>query len=247
MIRNISVRSFYTSCTHLKKGPSKAKSHSSHQWLTRQMTDPFVELAKMKNYRCRSAFKLLEINEKTKILQPGQTVIDCGASPGSWTEIAVNETNANGKMKNKPKGFVIGIDLLSIHPIEGAHLLSHSDFTLTKTQDQIRELLKGRKIDCVLSDMAPNSTGVRSLDQDKIMDLVYNVLRFAILMSSENASLLVKIWDNGNVKKFEEIALRYYKTFKHIKPEASRSDSAEKFLLAKDFRGLENITNSSSN
>lgn len=89
--------------------------------------------------------------------------------------------------------------------------------------------------------MAPNATGVRSLDQDKIMDLCYNVLRFAISMSAENASLLVKVWDNGHIKKFEETALRYYKSIKHIKPDASRSDSAEKFLLAKDFCGMKNI------
>lgn len=94
--------------------------------------------------------------------------------------------------------------------------------------------------------MAPNATGVRILDQDKIMDLVYSVLQFAVLMSSENASLLVKIWDNGNVKKFEEIALRYYKSIKQIKPEASRGDSAERFLLAKEFRGLENINKTNS-
>lgn len=125
--------------------------------------------------------------------------------------------------------------------LQGAHVLSHSDFTDIKTQNQIKELLNGRKIDCVLSDMAPNATGVRSLDQDKIMDLCYNVLRFAILMSAENASLLVKIWDNGDVKKFEEVVLRYYKTIKHIKPDASRSDSAEKFLLAKDFLGIKSI------
>lgn len=125
--------------------------------------------------------------------------------------------------------------------LQGAHVLSHSDVTAIKTQNQIKELLNGRKIDCVLSDMAPNATGVRSLDQDKIMDLCYNVLRFAILMSAENASLLVKIWDNGDVKKFEEVVLRYYKTIKHIKPDASRSDSAEKFLLAKDFLGIKSI------
>lgn len=89
--------------------------------------------------------------------------------------------------------------------------------------------------------MAPNATGVRSLDQDQIMDLAYNVLRFAIHMSSENASLLIKIWDNGDVKKFEEIVLRYYKSFKKIKPKASRGDSSEQFLLAKEFRGLQNI------
>lgn len=109
------------------------------------------------------------------------------------------------------------------------------DFTDLKTQDRIKELLNGRKIDCILSDMAPNATGVRCLDQDKIMDLCYSVLRFAIQMSAENASLLMKIWDNGDVKKFEEIVLRNYKTIKHIKPEASRGDSAEKFLLAKNF------------
>lgn len=221
-------------------------------------------------FRCRSAFKLLEINEKFKILSPGHTVIDCGASPGSWTEIAVTETNSKGDLAKKPKGFVIGVDLLNIHPIEvyfcpkfvgvssqetkyepvsyrlwifdsfqGAHLLSHADFTDVKTQNKIRELLDGRQVNCVLSDMAPNATGVRCLDQERIMDLCYNVLRFAILMSAENASLLVKIWDNGNVKKFEETVLRYYKTFKHIKPDSSRGDSAEKFLLAREFIGLE--------
>lgn len=109
------------------------------------------------------------------------------------------------------------------------------DFTDAKTQDRIKELLNGRSVDCVLSDMAPNATGVRCLDQDKIMDLCYTVLQFAIQISAENASLLVKIWDNGNVKKFEEILLRYYKSIKHLKPEASRCDSAEKFLLAKNF------------
>lgn len=140
MIRSSITRTFNTSCVHSKKIPTKAKSHSSHQWLSRQMTDPFVELAKTKNYRfvvvlsytnasrkttkiysifrCRSAFKLIEINERTKILQPGHTVIDCGASPGSWTQIAVTETNADGKLKKKPIGFVIGLDLQFIHPIE---------------------------------------------------------------------------------------------------------------------------------
>lgn len=119
-------------------------------------------------------------------------------------------------------------------------MLSHSNFTDIKTQNHIKELLNGRKVDCVLSDMAPNATGVRFLDQDKIMDLCYNVLQFAISMSSKNASLLVKFWDNGNIKEFEKVALRYYKTIKHIKPNASRNDSAERFLLAKDFLGLKN-------
>lgn len=121
--------------------------------------------------------------------------------------------------------------------LQGATVLGHSDFTDMKTQDRIREILNGRKVDCILSDMAPNASGVRCIDQEKIMELCYNVLRFAILMSSENANLLVKMWDNGNVKKFEETALRFYKSVKYIKPEASRTDSAENFLLAKGFLG----------
>lgn len=118
---------------------------------------------------------------------------------------------------------------------QGANVLSHMDFTEAKTQDRIKELLNGRTVDCVLSDMAPNATGVRCLDQDKIMDLCYSVLQFAIQISSENASLLVKIWDNGNVKRFEDVVLRHYQSIKHLKPAASRGDSAEKFLLAKNF------------
>lgn len=94
--------------------------------------------------------------------------------------------------------------------------------------------------------MAPNATGVRSLDQDKIMDLVHSVLQFAVQLSSENANLLVKIWDNGNVKQFEEVALRFYKSIKQIKPAASRGDSAERFLLAKEFRGLDKVALSNS-
>lgn len=211
---------------------------------------------------------MLEINEKWNILAPGKTVIDCGAAPGSWTEIAVEKTNANGNDKREPIGFVIGLDLLNIYPIkvsavfvlysfhswhgklnlnfvlfcsykfQGAHVLGNSDFRLPETHEKVKKLLNGRNIDCVLSDMAPNATGVRALDQENITTLCYTVLRFAILMSSPNASLLVKLWDNGDVHKLEEDMLRYYKYVKHIKPNASRSESSEKFLLATEFYGL---------
>ena len=96
----------------------KGKSKSSQEWLTRQLNDPYVEKAKMMKLRCRSAFKLLEIDDKYKLIKPGNTIIDCGASPGSWTQIAVNRSNADGHIKQKPKGFVIGVDLQNIYPIE---------------------------------------------------------------------------------------------------------------------------------
>lgn len=126
--------------------------------------------------------------------------------------------------------------------LQGAHLIGNADFTTPKCQDQIRSILKDRKIDCVLSDMAPNATGVRSLDQENITTLCYSVLRFAILMSIEEASLLVKVWDNAEIPFLEKDMLKYYKQVKIIKPVASRADSAEKFLLAKGFKGVESTT-----
>lgn len=122
--------------------------------------------------------------------------------------------------------------------------MGNADFRLPETQDHVKRLLDGRKIDCVLSDMAPNATGVRALDQDNIVTLCYTVLRFAIMMSSPQASLLVKLWDNGEVHKIEKDMLKYYKYVKHIKPKASRSESSEKFLLATDFYGLKTDTQS---
>lgn len=189
-------------------------------------------------FRCRSAFKLLEIDQKARILRPGFKVLDCGGAPGSWTQVAVIKTNSSGAKEDKPKGIVIGIDLLPIYPIEGAHTISSTNFTTVKAQDKIREILGDEKLDCVLSDMAPNATGVRSLDQENITDLCYSVLRFAIQMSAENSSLLMKVWDNGAVPQLERDINRYYRIVKTVKPNASRSDSAEKFVLAKGFVGI---------
>lgn len=122
--------------------------------------------------------------------------------------------------------------------MQGAHILGNTDFTLPAAQDKIRTMLAGRPVDCVLSDMAPNATGVRSLDQENITTLCYAVMRFAALMSAPNASLLVKVWDNGDIPQLERDMLRFYKTVKIIKPLASRADSSEKFLLGREFRGL---------
>lgn len=147
------------------------------------------------------------------------------------------KTNSNGAIHNKPKGVVIGIDKLQIYPIPGATLLGNTDFTTKETQDKIKKLLNEKKVDCVLSDMAPNSSGIKCLDQQVIMDLCHSVLQFAIEMSAPNGVLLVKVWENGEVNQFEKLCLNYYESVKAVKPNASRADSAEKFILAKGFRG----------
>ncbi|ALC47340.1 CG11447 [Drosophila busckii] len=216
----------------------KGRSKSSQDWLTRQLADPYVEKARMMNYRCRSAFKLMEMDDKYKILKPGDMVLDCGAAPGSWTQVAVERTNAAGKQERAPQGAVFSIDLLHFHAVPGATIFGGMDFTTSLAQQRLRESLAGRQVNCVMSDMAPNATGVRMLDQESITNLCYEVLRFALAMSAHGANLVVKIWDNGDVPKLERDIQTYYEKVKRVKPRASRGDSAEHFLLARGFKGF---------
>ncbi|CAH0397824.1 unnamed protein product [Chilo suppressalis] len=212
---------------------------SSQQWLSRQRADHYVEKAKMYNYRCRSAFKLLEINDKTNILQPGLTVIDLGASPGSWTQVAVQKTNSDGADESKPKGKVLSIDKLQIFPIEGATIMSNLDFSTVEAHTKVIQLIGDSKVDIVLSDMAPSATGVRELDKDRIIGLCYMAIRFAALVTKVDGNLLIKVWDGKEVPILEMDLERFYKSIKILKPNASRSDSSEKFILARGFKGIE--------
>ncbi|CAF4845790.1 rRNA methyltransferase 2, mitochondrial [Pieris napi] len=212
---------------------------SSQQWLSRQRADPYVEKAKINNYRCRSAFKLLEMNEKTNILHPGLTVVDLGASPGSWTQVAVQKTNADGADSTKPKGTVLSIDKLQIFPIPGATILSNMDFSTIEAHDKVVNMLDGKPVDLVLSDMAPSATGIRELDKDRILGLCYMAIRFAALVTKIDGNLLFKVWDGKEVPILEMDLERFYKNIKILKPKASRSDSSEKFILARGFKGIQ--------
>ncbi|XP_026751761.1 rRNA methyltransferase 2, mitochondrial [Galleria mellonella] len=212
---------------------------SSQQWLSRQKADPYVEKAKIYNYRCRSAFKLLEMNEKTNILTPGLSVIDLGASPGSWTQVAVQKTNADGSDKTKPKGMVLSIDKLQIFPIEGATIMSNMDFSTIEAHDKVIAVLGDKKVDLVLSDMAPSATGVKELDKDRIIGLCYMAIRFAALVTKINGNLLFKVWDGKEVPILEMDLERFYRNIKILKPKASRSDSSEKYILARGFKGIQ--------
>lgn len=233
------TRSVHTGRALLKETPRnlKGKKHSSQLWLARQLRDPYVEKARQENYRCRSAFKLLEINERFRILGPGMTVIDCGAAPGSWTQVATNLTNAHGKREG-PVGRVYAVDKLPFYPVEGATILGNMDFTSVKTQKTLNELLQGDKADVVLSDMAPNASGVREIDHDNIMLLAYAVLRFALQIGRAQSAFVVKVWDGGKAQQFEQNLYKFYNSVKVIRPDATRDDSTEKFFLARGFKGL---------
>ncbi|XP_076648529.1 mitochondrial rRNA methyltransferase 2 [Halictus rubicundus] len=240
------IRNLHAGAALCREKPQnmKGKKHSSQLWLMRQLKDPYVEMAKQENYRCRSAFKLLEVDERYNILKPGQIVIDCGAAPGSWTQVAVMKTNADGKTPNNPIGTVIAIDKQSIHPIEGANILSKMDFTLSASQTELLNLLQDRKADVVLSDMAPNSTGMKQLDQENIAKLVYTAMRFALQVTKIDGTFVCKIWDGGRSQQIEQDLLRFYRTVKNVRPQATRDDSSEKFFLARGFRGIKSKADS---
>lgn len=229
----------YTNCALLRETPRnlKGKKHSSQLWLTRQIRDPYVEKAKQENYRCRSAFKLLQMNEKYKIFSPGLTVIDCGAAPGSWTQVATNLTNSHAKNQG-PIGKVYAIDKLPFFPVEGATVLGNMDFTIAKTQETLLGLLQDKKADVVLSDMAPNASGIRAIDHDNIILLAYAVLKFALQITKVHGTLVIKVWDGGKSQELEQNLLRFYDNVKVVKPDATRDESTEKFFLARGFKGL---------
>ncbi|KYN05725.1 Putative ribosomal RNA methyltransferase CG11447 [Cyphomyrmex costatus] len=240
LCRNVSLtRNVHTGRALFKETPRnlKGKKHSSQLWLARQLRDPYVEKAKQERYRCRSAFKLLEINEKFKILSPGLTVVDCGAAPGSWTQVATNLTNADGK-KEGSIGKVYAIDKLPFYPVEGATVLGNMDFTNAKTHETLSKMLQGDKVDVILSDMAPNASGVRDIDHDNIMLLAYAALRFALQISKTQSTFLVKIWDGGKTQQFEQNLAKFYNKIRIFRPDATRDESTETFFLAMGFKGL---------
>ncbi|XP_014472542.1 PREDICTED: rRNA methyltransferase 2, mitochondrial [Dinoponera quadriceps] len=246
LCRNVS-RSVHTSCALLKETPQnlKGKKHSSQQWLTRQLRDPYVEKAKQEKYRCRSAFKLLEIQERFKIFKPGQNVVDCGAAPGSWTQVVVNAINALGKADG-PVGRAYAVDKLPFYPVEGAVTLGNMDFTSAKTQDMLRESMQGVKVDVVLSDMAPNASGVREIDHDNIIRLAYSAMKFALRVSQPGGTFVVKVWDGRKSQQLEQDLLRFYNRVKIVRPDATRDESTEMFLLAREFKGLKTRVDTSA-
>lgn len=150
----------------------------------------------------------------------------------------VHRTNSHGKDPNLPTGQVLAIDRLPIYPITGATVLGNMDFTTAETQGRVREALGGRPVDLVVSDMAPNATGLLSMDHENIITLAYAALRFALHVSKDGGAVLLKIWDGVDAKKLENDLARFYDKVKIVKPASSRTDSAEKFLLARGFKGL---------
>ncbi|RXG68063.1 rRNA methyltransferase 2, mitochondrial [Armadillidium vulgare] len=213
----------------------KKFSKSSQDWLTRHLNDPYVKRAKYEHYRARSAFKLIEIDEKHKLLGPGKIVIDCGAAPGSWTQVVVSKLkDKNGNQNGK----VISVDLSYFEKVEGSICLPGHDFNADSTQLAIEKELDGKKVHLILSDMAPKASGARDLDHTQIIDLSYSVLRFAIKNARYGSDFLCKVWDGYKLKEFKNELEKYYERVKLVKPNASRTDSSETFVLGRNFKKI---------
>ncbi|XP_069725861.1 rRNA methyltransferase 2, mitochondrial isoform X2 [Phaenicophaeus curvirostris] len=223
-------------CLHTTAGFLK-KTGTEHQWLERHLRDPFVKATKQQHYRCRSAFKLLEIDDKLHILCPGLSVLDCGAAPGAWSQVAVERVNALGTDPAAPTGFVLGVDLLRISPLEGAVFLSEADIADPSTLRRIQSLLPAEKVDVILSDMAPNATGIRELDHQKLIHLCLGLLNLSRSILKPKGTMLCKFWDGRESCLLQNRLREQFQDVRTIKPQASRKDSAESYYLARLYKG----------
>jgi 23S rRNA (uridine2552-2'-O)-methyltransferase len=207
----------------------KRRTPSSRAWLERQITDPYVARAKREGFRSRAAYKLAEIDDQYRLLKPGARVIDLGAAPGGWSEVASRRAG--------PRGRVVAIDILEMKPIAGVEFLQ-LDFLDETAPSRLKTMLGG-KADVVLSDMAANATGHRQTDHLRIMALAEAAAHFAREVLAEGGSFLCKVLQGGTETVLLAALKRDFASVKHVKPPASRTDSAELYLLARGFRGGE--------
>src|ERR1700736_1789459 len=204
---------------------------SSKLWLERQLNDPYVAQARREGYRSRAAYKLIEIDDKHHFLKSGITVVDLGAAPGGWSQIAAKRVGAaNGK------GKIVAIDLLEMPEIPGVNF-AQLDFLGEDAPAKLVEMMGGRA-DVVLSDMAPNTTGHRKTDQLRILGLVEGAAAFASEVLNPGGIIVAKVFQSGADAALMTELKRDFATVKHVKPASSRKDSSERYVLAMGFRGV---------
>jgi len=213
------------------------RKQSSKLWLERQLNDPYVARAKREGFRSRAAFKLKEIDDKYKLLKPGMAVIDLGAAPGGWSQIAARRVgSADGK------GRVVAIDLLEMDEIPGVEF-AKMDFLDADAPAKLRDML-GSGADIVMSDMAANTTGHRKTDQLRIVGLVEAAAEFACEMLKPGGTFLAKVFQSGADAQLLAQLKQNFATIRHVKPAASRQESSERYLLATGFRGRQPLSSS---
>ncbi|HHY49014.1 MAG TPA: RlmE family RNA methyltransferase [Alphaproteobacteria bacterium] len=210
---------------------AKGRKLGSTLWLQRQLNDPYVARAKAEGYRSRAAYKLKELDQRFKLLRRGQRVVDLGAAPGGWSQVAAAAT---GSTDADP--LVVAIDYLDMEPIAGVRFLKH-DFTDADAPALLVEALGGRKADLVLSDMAAPTTGHKRTDHLRIVHLVELAADFAIQVLAPGGTFVAKVFQGGTEHELLAMLKRHFATTQHAKPRASRAESAETYLVAQGFKG----------
>lgn len=202
-------------------------------WLQRQSSDYYVKQAKEQGYRSRAAFKLLDIDARDRLLKPGMQVIDLGAAPGGWSQVVQQKVGA--------KGLVVSIDILSMEPLMGVEVIQ-GDFESETLDIRLKSLLKGEKADLIISDMAPNLSGVSAVDQARSFALAESALDFVQRFLVEDGSFLIKLFQGSELTNYRNHFKEHFKQVLVRKPKASRSESRELYLLGHEYRPKVAIT-----
>ncbi len=212
---------------------TKQRTASSRRWLERQLNDPYVAAAQRDGYRSRAAYKLLEMDDKYRFLKPGARVVDLGAAPGGWSQIAANRVKSL-----EGRGQVVAIDISEMEPLAGAEVL-HLDFMDPSAPDILRGKLRDGGADVVMSDMAAPTVGHTKTDHLRIMGLAEAAAEFAAEVLSPGGTYLAKVFQGGTEGELLTMLKQNFATVRHVKPPASRADSAELYVLAMGFRGAQ--------
>jgi 23S rRNA (uridine2552-2'-O)-methyltransferase len=210
---------------------AKQRTASSQRWLERQLNDPYVAAARREGYRSRAAFKLIEIDDKHRLLRPGLRVVDLGAAPGGWSQVAAERVQAV-----EGKGQVVAIDLLPLTPIPGV-IAIEGDFMEAAAPSRLKALMRAGGADVVLSDMAAQGTGHTRTDHLRIMGLAEAAAEFALEVLAPGGSFVCKVFQGGSERALLERLKQAFASVRHIKPPASRAESAELYVAALKFRG----------
>ncbi|WP_224701936.1 RlmE family RNA methyltransferase [Devosia aquimaris] len=210
---------------------AKGRKVSSTKWLERQLNDPYVARARSEGYRSRAAFKIKEMDEKHHLFRKGMRIVDLGAAPGGWSQVAAKAT---GSTEANP--LIVGIDYLEMDPIPGVILL-RKDFTEDDAPGMLIEAMGGKKADLVMSDMAWPTTGHRPTDHLRIVQLIEVAAAFALDVLSPGGTFVAKVFQGGTEHELLHMLKRHFKSTFHAKPPSSRADSAEAYLIAKGFKG----------
>lgn len=221
----------------VKVKSARGRKLSSTLWLQRQLNDPYVKRAQAEGYRGRAAYKIMELDDKYRFLVPGARIVDLGAAPGGWCQVAVKRSNVLGERSNKAVGTILGIDLQEMEPIAGC-TLHQLDFMEDDADLKVKEWLGG-KADVVLSDMAAASSGHKQTDHLRIISLCEAAAYFAFDVLDEGGTFVAKVLAGGAEGSLQKLLKQRFSKVVNVKPPASRADSSEKFVVATGFKATD--------